>query len=129
GRGIKALSLFFIDEVAKYRDYDEEDTKGLYARMFEGEYQALRDEYLSQLPLSEAEEAYHEYLKKHAIDTVHKGYFSIDKNNRLVDPKGKKESNDASDYDLILKDKERLLSFAEPTRFIFSHSALREGWD
>ncbi len=129
GRGIKALSLFFIDEVAKYRDYDEEDTKGLYARMFEEEYQALRDEYLSQLPLSEAEEAYHEYLKKHAIDTVHKGYFSIDKNNRLVDPKGKKESNDASDYDLILKDKERLLSFAEPTRFIFSHSALREGWD
>lgn len=128
-RGIKALSLFFIDEVVKYRDYDEEDTKGEYARIFEKEYQTIRDEYLSHLPLSEAEEAYHDYLKQSKVEEVHKGYFSIDRQNRQVNPKGRNESTDASDYDLILKDKERLLSFKEPTRFIFSHSALREGWD
>lgn len=128
-KGIKALSLFFIDEVAKYRDYDVEDTKGLYARMFEEEYKSIRDQYLSELPLTEEEEAYHRYLESAKVESVHKGYFSVDKQNRLVDPKGKGESNDANDYDLILKDKERLLSFEEPTRFIFSHSALREGWD
>ncbi|MDM1544497.1 DEAD/DEAH box helicase family protein [Ignatzschineria indica] len=128
-KGIKALSLFFIDEVAKYRDYDVEDTKGLYARMFEEEYKSIRDQYLSELPLTEEEEAYHRYLENAKVESVHKGYFSVDKQNRLVDPKGKGESNDANDYDLILKDKERLLSFEEPTRFIFSHSALREGWD
>lgn len=128
-KGIKALSLFFIDEVAKYRDYDVEDTKGLYARMFEEEYKSIRDQYLSELPLTEEEEAYHRYLESAKVESVHKGYFSVDKQNRLVDPKGKGESNDANDYDLILKDKERLLSFDEPTRFIFSHSALREGWD
>lgn len=128
-KGIKALSLFFIDEVAKYRDYDVDDTKGLYARMFEEEYKSIRDQYLSELPLTEEEEAYHRYLENAKVESVHKGYFSVDKQNRLVDPKGKGESNDANDYDLILKDKERLLSFEEPTRFIFSHSALREGWD
>lgn len=132
-KGIKALSLFFIDEVAKYRDYDVEDTKGLYARMFEEEYKSIRDQYLSELPLTEEEEAYHRYLENAKVESVHKGYFSIDKkSNRLIDPKAKgksKESDNASDYDLIMKDKERLLSFNEPTRFIFSHSALREGWD
>lgn len=128
-RGIKALSLFFIDEVVKYRDYDQEDTKGEYARIFEEEYREQRDQYLAQLPLDEAEERYHAYLKASKVEEVHRGYFSIDRQNRLIDPKGKRESSDASDYDLILKDKERLLSFEEPTRFIFSHSALREGWD
>lgn len=128
-QNIKALSLFFIDEVVKYRDYDREDTKGEYARIFEEEYKSIRDDYLSMLPLSDAEEQYHEYLKKFLVEDVHKGYFSIDKNKKQVDPKSKGESTDPSDYDLILKDKERLLSFAEPTRFIFSHSALREGWD
>ncbi|GGZ99586.1 restriction endonuclease subunit R [Ignatzschineria ureiclastica] len=128
-KGIKTLSLFFIDEVVKYRDYEREDTKGLYARMFEEEYQQIRDQYLSELALTEEDEAYHDYLKQAVVESVHKGYFSIDKQNRLVDPSGKGESTDANDYDLILKDKERLLSFNEPTRFIFSHSALREGWD
>ncbi len=128
-KGIKTLSLFFIDEVVKYRDYEQEDTKGLYARMFEEEYRQIRDQYLSELALTEEDEAYHNYLKEAAVESVHKGYFSIDKQNRLVDPSGRGESTDANDYDLILKDKERLLSFKEPTRFIFSHSALREGWD
>lgn len=131
-RNIKALSLFFIDEVVKYRDYDQEDTKGQYARMFEEEYKAIRDVIVDELPLTEADDAYREYLMKTTAEAVHKGYFSIDKNKRLVDPKatGKdKTSGEASDYDLILKDKERLLSLEEPTRFIFSHSALREGWD
>lgn len=126
---IKALSLFFIDEVVKYRDYEEEDTKGQYARIFEEEYKALRDQKLAELPLSESEARYHDYLRSHRVESVHKGYFSIDRQNRQIDPKGRGESTDASDYDLILKDKERLLSFKEPTRFIFSHSALREGWD
>lgn len=128
-KGIKTLSLFFIDEVVKYRDYEQEDTKGDYARMFEEEYQQIRDQYLSELALTEEDEAYHQYLKRASVESVHKGYFSIDKQNRFTDPSGKGESTDPNDYDLILKDKERLLSFDEPTRFIFSHSALREGWD
>lgn len=132
-KGIKVLSLFFIDEVAKYRDYDVEDEKGEYARVFEEEYEALKTEYLSELPLED--EAYRKYLGNIEVGTTHKGYFSIDKNRRLVDPKIKARgefaglTDDVSAYDLILKDKERLLSFDEPTRFIFSHSALREGWD
>ena len=128
-RGIKALSLFFIDEVVKYRDYDQEDTKGEYARIFEEEYKELRDQYLAQITLDEEEAKYHDYLMSSKVDKVHRGYFSIDRQNRQVDPKERGESRDANDYDLILKDKERLLSFEEPTRFIFSHSALREGWD
>lgn len=131
-RGIKALSLFFIDEVIKYRDYNEEDTKGQYARIFEEEYKKIRDELISELAFIEEDDAYHAYLEKTKVEDVHKGYFSIDKTKknygRQIDPSGKESSN-ASDYDLILKDKERLLSFEEPTRFIFSHSALREGWD
>lgn len=133
-QGIKVLSLFFIDEVKKYRDYSREDEKGEYAHIFEEEYEALKEEYLSDL-LPESEE-YRKYLAGIAVADTHKGYFSIDKkSNRLVDPKviargeAKGLSDDVDAYDLILKDKERLLSFAEPTRFIFSHSALREGWD
>lgn len=133
-RGIKVLSLFFIDEVAKYRDYSQPDERGEYARVFEEEYALLKEEYLSELAIDN--EAYRKYLAGIDPAKTHNGYFSIDKKtSRLKDPdvaktgdnKGQSEDPDA--YDLILKDKERLLSFAEPTRFIFSHSALREGWD
>lgn len=130
-RGVKVLSLFFIDEVKKYRDYSREDTKGEYARIFEEEYAILRDEVLGELDLENS--AYRGHLEGVDVGATHKGYFSIDKKSkRLVDPKVGARSSDTDDvdaYDLILKDKERLLSFAEPTRFIFSHSALREGWD
>ena len=132
-KGIKVLSLFFIDEVAKYRDYDAEDEKGEYARVFEEEYEALKAEYLGELPLED--EAYRAHLDSIDVGATHNGYFSIDKKGKLVDPKVKARgefaglTDDVSAYDLILKDKERLLSFEEPTRFIFSHSALREGWD
>ncbi len=132
-KGIKTLSLFFIDEVAKYRQYDEagNETLGEYGVIFEEEYQRIFNLKMQELFGTE----YGYYLKKVAEDvsTVHKGYFSIDKKtNRSVDCKlkrGEEFSSDESAYDLILKNKERLLSFEEPTRFIFSHSALREGWD
>ena len=129
--GIKTLSLFFIDEVAKYRQYDEngEEVLGEYGRMFEQEYLSVLNEYtrLEKTP-------YQKYLREKCINPheVHKGYFSIDKKGHAVDSKLKRNSefsDDISAYDLILKNKERLLSFDEPTRFIFSHSALREGWD
>lgn len=130
-QGIKVLSLFFIDEVVKYRDYDEADEKGEYARVFEEEYELLKAEYLSELAIDN--EAYRKYLADIDPAKTHNGYFSIDKKtNRLKDPAVGARSVDSDDvdaYDLILKDKERLLSLAEPTRFIFSHSALREGWD
>lgn len=131
-RGIKCLSLFFIDEVAKYRQYDEDGNEvlGEYGKMFEEEYQHAVDNYLNgQLALSSA---YRSYLESIAVGDTHKGYFSIDKKGRSIDStvkRGSEGSDDESAYDLILKDKERLLSFDEPTRFIFSHSALREGWD
>jgi type III restriction enzyme len=130
-KGIKVLSLFFIDEVAKYRQYDDEGEKpGEYAQIFEEEYRKQLDENLTLFG-----EAYDKYLKGIDPSKTHNGYFSIDKKNRLVDPKTKSrgemagETDDVSAYDLILKDKERLLSMEEPVRFIFSHSALREGWD
>ncbi|WP_313484802.1 type III restriction-modification system endonuclease [Stutzerimonas kunmingensis] len=128
-RGIKVLSLFFIDEVAKYRQYDETgELLGEYAQIFEEEYNA----YLSEVMTLE-DTPYNRYLKGIQARQTHNGYFSIDKKSkRLVDPSvGKKatETDDVDAYDLILKDKERLLSFDEPVRFIFSHSALREGWD
>lgn len=127
-QGIKVLSLFFIDEVAKYRDYAAADEKGEYARIFEEEYQLYLNEVLDL-----DETTYIKYLKGIDAAKTHSGYFSIDKKTkRLIDPEmGKKatEADDVDAYDLILKDKERLLSFAEPVRFIFSHSALREGWD
>ncbi|WP_417381907.1 type III restriction-modification system endonuclease [Gimesia sp.] len=130
-QGIKVLSLFFIDEVAKYRQYDDEGEKpGEYAQIFEEEYRKQFDENLTLFG-----EAYDNYLKGIDPARTHNGYFSIDKKNRLVDPKTKSrgemagETDDVDAYDLILKDKERLLSLDEPVRFIFSHSALREGWD
>ncbi|WP_350599177.1 DEAD/DEAH box helicase family protein [Pseudomonas sp. 65/3-MNA-CIBAN-0223] len=130
-QGIKVLTLFFIDEVAKYRDYSAADEKGDYARIFEEEYR----QYLNEV-LDLDETPYIKYLKGIDADRTHSGYFSIDKKTkRLADPDVEKRgenaglSNDVDAYDLILKDKERLLSFAEPVRFIFSHSALREGWD
>jgi type III restriction enzyme len=136
GQGIKVLSLFFIDEVAKYRDYEREDTLGDYARVFEEEYRALAADELSQLDFDTEAEAYRHHLESIRVEKTHQGYFSIDKKTkRLVDPSVAKRGEDAGQstdvgaYDLILKNKERLLSFDEPVRFIFSHSALREGWD
>ena len=130
-QGIKVLSLFFIDEVVKYRDYAQPDEKGEYARVFEEEYELLKAEYLSELAIDN--DSYRKHLAGIDAAKTHNGYFSIDKKtNRLKDPAVGARSVDSDDvdaYDLILKDKERLLSFAEPTRFIFSHSALREGWD
>lgn len=130
-KGIKTLSLFFIDEVAKYRQYDEEGNEllGEYGKIFEQEYEDILNEYITIM-----DTPYQKYLKKYCTDvsSVHKGYFSIDKKGRSIDSKikrGSEFSDDISAYDLILKNKERLLSFDEPTRFIFSHSALREGWD
>ena len=128
--GIKTLSLFFIDEVAKYRQYDEDGNEilGEYGRIFEEEYTAILNEYLTMFYTP-----YQKYLREIATADTHKGYFSIDKktghsiNSALK--RGAEFSDDISAYDLILKNKERLLSFDEPTRFIFSHSALREGWD
>lgn len=130
--GIKSLSLFFIDEVAKYRQYDEDGNEilGEYGRMFEEEYNNVLNQYSTV-----QDTLYQKYLKTTCGDVslIHKGYFSIDKKTgRSIDSqlkRGSEFSDDVSAYDLILKNKERLLSFDEPTRFIFSHSALREGWD
>lgn len=130
--GIKCLSLFFIDEVAMYRQYDEKGNEilGEYGKMFEQEYINVLNEYINLY-----DTPYQKYLKSTCSDvkTVHKGYFSIDKKTgKNIDSKPKRGSmfsDDISAYELILKNKERLLSFDEPTRFIFSHSALREGWD
>ncbi len=126
-QGIKVLSLFFIDEVAKYRQYDAgNEIAGEYAQIFEEEYQKA----IAQNELFDPE--YNQYLEKHHVSKVHQGYFSIDKKGKFTDSKvkrGEEASDDVSAYDLIMKDKEKLLSFSEPTRFIFSHSALREGWD
>jgi len=129
-KGIKVLSLFFIDEVAKYRIYDDDGVQqiGIYGKIFEEEYIRELNNHLSVFDTN-----YVKYLKNIQTSTTHKGYFSIDKKTEhLINPTTKKnseESDDISAYDLILKDKVRLLSFEEPTRFIFSHSALREGWD
>lgn len=134
-QGIKVLSLFFIDEVAKYRQYDEDNNPvdGEYVQIFKEQYQQVLNE-IEDLNLEN--DPYFDYLKAIDVDRTHNGYFSIDKKSkRLANPAIDKKaeeaqvSNDTDAYDLILKDKERLLSFEEPTRFIFSHSALREGWD
>jgi type III restriction enzyme len=128
-KGIKVLSLFFIDEVAKYKQYDAKGnaTGGTYAEIFKEEYAAVT----AQISL---DAGYESYLRGIPVERTHAGYFSIDKKSgRIVDSKlgDKKErtSDDADAYDLIMKDKERLLDRREPVRFIFSHSALREGWD
>jgi len=131
-QGVKVLSLFFIDEVAKYRSYDEAgEVAGEYAQMFEEEYNSQLNEVLTL-----EDTPYNRYLRGITATKTHNGYFSIDKKTkRLVNPDVKTrgesagEADDVDAYDLILKDKERLLTFAEPVRFLFSHSALREGWD
>ena len=129
-KGIKTLSLFFIDEVAKYRQYDEDGNEllGEYGQVFEQEYISVLNEYITLF-----DTPYQEYLRSIDVADTHKGYFSIDKKTgHSIDSalkRGSEFSDDISAYDLILKNKERLLSFDEPTRFIFSHSALREGWD
>ncbi|MDI3537123.1 MAG: type restriction enzyme [Eubacteriaceae bacterium] len=129
-RGIKTLSLFFIDEVSKYRQYDDagNELTGEYGKMFEEEYTQILNTYIKLF-----DTPYQNYLKNIQTASTHNGYFSIDKKtSRIIDSKikrGSEFSDDISAYDLILKNKERLLSFEEPTRFIFSHSALREGWD
>lgn len=128
-KGIKCLSLFFIDEVVKYRSYDDDgnEVKGVFQQIFEEEYSRLVNDEFHIF-----DEDYNRYLRRFHPYETHRGYFSIDKKGRMVNTKVKRGSDvseEASDYDLILRDKERLLSFDEPTRFIFSHSALREGWD
>ncbi|RLA82952.1 MAG: restriction endonuclease subunit R [Epsilonproteobacteria bacterium] len=130
-KGIKVLSLFFIDEVAKYRVYSEDETShGEYAQYFEDEYKNAINELGTVLTPE-----YQKYLNDIDVKDTHNGYFSKDKKGKMVDSKIKStgemkgQSDDIDAYDLILKDKKRLLSFQEPTRFIFSHSALREGWD
>lgn len=132
-KGIKVLSLFFIDEVAKYKQYDAagQANNGLYADMFEEEYkQAISN---IQLRFDDSNE-YFKYLDGINAEETHAGYFSIDKkSNRIIDGKlgdrRERTSDDADAYDLIMKNKERLLDRREKVRFIFSHSALREGWD
>jgi type III restriction enzyme len=149
-KGIKVLSLFFIDSVEKYRIYDEsgEQALGEYASIFEEEYNNVRNDFLdlfqqeyndylkdtdpSKVHKGYMPTNYGEYLKRDDAHKVHEGYFSIDKKGKTVNPHvgaRSEDSDDISAYDLIMKDKERLLSFDEPTRFIFSHSALKEGWD
>ena len=132
-KGIKVLSLFFIDEVAKYREYDESgDSKnGIYADIFEEEYRDI----IRNLQIEIGESEYIDYINSISEDKTHAGYFSIDKKGKMIDSKlSRKETttDDVDAYDLIMKNKELLLDRnpkKSPVRFIFSHSALREGWD
>lgn len=133
-KGIKVLSLFFIDEVAKYKQYDEvgHPFNGIYADMFEEEYNDI----LSSMQREIGDEDYIRYLDAISAHETHAGYFSVDKKGKMTDSKlsDKKEgtSDDIDAYDLIMKNKELLLDRnpkKSPVRFIFSHSALREGWD
>ncbi|MCD8303479.1 MAG: DEAD/DEAH box helicase family protein [Prevotellaceae bacterium] len=125
---IKVLSLFFIDHVDSYRLYGAEDSRGKFARMFEEEYVRAVEEFQPSF----GDEDYIKYLKdaRNSADKAHQGYFAQDRSGKLVDSKeGRETERDESAFDLIMKDKERLLSLDEPVRFIFSHSALKEGWD
>ena len=133
-KGIKVLSLFFIDEVAKYKQYDEagHPSNGIYADIFEEEYSDI----LSSMQREIGDEDYIRYLDAISAHNTHAGYFSVDKKGKMTDSKlsDKKEgtSDDIDAYDLIMKNKELLLDRdpkKSPVRFIFSHSALREGWD
>ena len=137
-KGIKVLSLFFIDEVAKYKQYDAagHPMNGSYADMFEEEYKDV----ISNLQIGMGENDYMKYLSAISADKTHAGYFSIDKKGKMIDSKAnekrentkEKMSSDVDAYDLIMKNKELLLDRnpkKSPVRFIFSHSALREGWD
>ena len=128
-RGIKCLSLFFVDEVANYRKYDEDGNQqlGRYGEIFEQEYMAELNNNQNMF-----DPDYMSYLGSISAHATHAGYFSIDKKGHAINSalkRGSDQSDDISAYDLILKNKERLLSLDEPVRFIFSHSALREGWD
>lgn len=133
-KGIKVLSLFFIDEVAHYRQYDAagEPLNGEFADIFEEEYRTI----LESQDVAQGDGAYQAYLDAIAVEKTHAGYFSVDKKGKMTNSqiKNKKEqtSEDVSAYDLIMKNKELLLDrdpHKSPVRFIFSHSALREGWD
>jgi len=132
-KGIKVLSLFFIDEVAKYKQYDAagEPMNGIYADMFEEEYNDI----INNLQIGIGENDYLKYLSAIPAEKTHAGYFSIDKKGNMIDSKvARKETttDDVDAYDLIMKNKELLLDRnpkKSPVRFIFSHSALREGWD
>ena len=132
-KGIKVLSLFFIDEVVKYREYDAagQPVNGIYARMFEEEYKEI----VSGMQREFGDDEYMQYLSSISAEKTHAGYFSVDGKGKMVDSKvGRKEttSDDVSAYELIMKNKELLLDRdpkRSPVRFIFSHSALREGWD
>lgn len=132
-KGIKVLSLFFIDEVDHYRKYDESGNpvNGVFADMFEQEYEDV----LQNLQLKIGEDDYLKYLQSISAEKTHAGYFSIDKKGRMINSKIKRSetsSDDVDAYDLIMKNKELLLDRnpqKSPVRFIFSHSALREGWD
>ena len=132
-KGIKVLSLFFIDEVAHYKQYDAagEPCNGIFADMFEEEYRDI----VKNLQMGIGEEAYFHYLNSISAESTHAGYFSIDKKGKMVNSKvGRRETttDDVDAYDLIMKNKELLLDRdpkRSPVRFIFSHSALREGWD
>ena len=140
-RGIKCLSLFFIDQVAKYRDLSGNGETVGYGKIFEEEYEAIVSDRLKHPTQDDIlDPSYAQYLGRFEARSVHSGYFSVDKKGNAVESKAEKKSeredgigindDDAKRaYDLILRDKERLLSFDEPVRFIFSHSALREGWD
>jgi len=128
-RGIKCLSLFFIDRVEHYRKYDENgnEIKGYLQRVFEEEYASLVENEFHIW-----DEDYNEYLRLFTPQSVHRAYFSIDrkKKSKTFGQSIDSEEGVEEDYDLILKDKEKLLSFDKDSpRFIFSHSALREGWD
>jgi len=116
--GIKVLSLFFIDKVVNYRSYDEtgNPVKGKFANWFEEIYQ----EYVSKPAFKE--------LDKFSVEETHNGYFSQDKKGAFKDTSGETKADDDT-YSLIMKDKEKLLGLDNSLRFIFSHSALREGWD
>lgn len=132
-KGIKVLSLFFIDEVAHYKQYDAagNPSNGIFADMFEEEYRDI----VENLQMGIGEDAYFHYLNSISAESTHAGYFSIDKKGKMVNSKvGRKETttDDVDAYDLIMKNKELLLDRdpkRSPVRFIFSHSALREGWD
>ncbi len=133
-KGIKVLSLFFIDEVSHYKEYDAagQAQNGIYADMFEEEYKDI----LNNMQLAIGDDEYLKYLERIPVSSTHAGYFSIDKKGRMTNSKlsDKKEkvSDDIDAYDLIMKNKELLLDRnpkKSPVRFIFSHSALREGWD
>ncbi|WP_137657193.1 type III restriction-modification system endonuclease [Bifidobacterium moukalabense] len=132
-KGIKVLSLFFIDEVAKYRLYDDtgQPSNGIYAEMFEEEYRDI----INNMQIGIGEDDYLKYLQAIPVEKTHAGYFSIDKRGKMIDSKvARKETttDDVDAYELIMKNKELLLDRdpkRSPVRFIFSHSALREGWD